>query len=494
MNSERPIDFAELHQIAQLRHLLRQVEYSQEGIRELTGFPDLRHLNREQMEDVRGRLERGGKLGALTALLYLGLPLGNARFEQAIAPMTPAEWSQAGMVELNRDRVEAKVLLMPYGPTVFAADRPPQLGCPMREDYVMDVGGGTSILSALAVRRPVNTTADLGTGCGLLAMQAAAYSRQVVAVDLNQRALDYARFNAALNDIDNIRWVCADLFSEEANFADEGFDHILCHPPFVVSPSTRLIYCDSPLEGDEVSRQAVQVSAKLLRENGFAQILVNWVHLVGRDWQVRLQSWFDQSGCDAWVMRSETRDRTSYAQMWLHDNRVQDDQALPEWLDYYDRLGIESISSGVITLRKRESSHHWFRLDDSPTKMMGPAGHHVVRIVEAQNFLEGKSDDALVDVRLRPPNDLRLEQQLIPGPDGWHIGTCRSYLQSGLGYQLNHDAQIAHLITNSDGNTRLRDVIGAYASQGGLPAESVSRSALHAAKLLLRYGLMLPAA
>ena len=113
--------------------------------------------------------------------------------------------------------------------------------------------------------------------------------------------------------------------------------------------------------------------------------------------------------------------------------------------------------------------------------------------LEAQDFLEGKTDDDLMDVRLKPPNDLRLEQQLMPGPDGWHIGTCRSYLQSGLGYQLNHDAQIAYLITNSDGNTGLRDVIGSFASQGGLPTESVSRPALQAAKLLLGYGLMLPA-
>ena len=33
----------------------------------------------------------------------------------------------------------------------------------------------------------------------------------------------------------------------------------------------------------------------------------------------------------------------------LFSDGVQDDQALREWLDYYNRLGIESISSGVIT-------------------------------------------------------------------------------------------------------------------------------------------------
>ncbi len=493
MNSILPIDFAEPHQIDQLRLFLRQIEYTQEGIRQLTGFSDLRPLHRDQMADVRARLESGGKLGALTALLYLGLPLHQARFTEVIAPMTLAEWVRAGMVALHGDLVEPKVLLMPFGPTVFAADRPPQAGRDMRQDYVMDVGGGTSILSALAIRRQVNTTADLGTGCGLLALQAAAYSSQVVAVDLNQRALDYAKFNAALNDVNNVRWVRADIFADEAHFADEGFDHILCHPPFVVSPSIRLIYCDSPLEGDEVSRQAVDVCAKLLRENGFAQILVNWVHLAHGDWQTRLQSWFAQTGCDAWVMRSETRDPTTYAQMWLHDNRVQDTQALQEWLDYYERLGIEAISSGVITLRKRDSSQHWFRLDDSPAKMMGLAGYHVLRIIEAQDFLTSTTDEALLDVSLKPPNDLRLEQQLVPGQDGWHIGTCRSYLASGLGYQLNHDAQIAYLITNSDGHTRLRDIIAALASQSSHPIDAVSRSALHAAKLLVGHGLMLPA-
>ncbi len=491
-NSERPIDIADFRQIRRLRLLLRQIEYTQEGIRQLTGFPDLRILNRDQLENVRTKIE-SSKLGALIALLYLGLPLDQARFEEAIAPMKPAEWIKAGMVALIDDRIEARILLMPYGPLVFAADRPPQLGREMRQDYVMDLGGGTRILSALAVRRRVNTTADLGTGCGLLALQAANYSSDVVAVDLNQRALDFARFNAALNDLNNIRWVRADIFSDETDFAEEGFDHIFCHPPFVVSPSTRLIYCDSPLEGDQVSRRAVEVSAKLLRENGIAQILVNWLHPASGDWQARLQSWFEKSECDAWVMRSETRDPKNYAQMWLHDNRVQDKLALDEWLAYYHRLGIESISSGVITLRKRTTNRHWFRLDDSPAKMAGLAGHHVVRIFEAQDFLEGRTDEALLDVKLKPPDDLRLEQQLIPGPDGWHTGTCRSYLESGLGYQLNHDALIADLITKSDGKSRLRDLIGALASQSSHPAEAISRSTLHAARLLLGYGLMLPA-
>ena len=47
------------------------------------------------------------------------------------------------------------------------------------------------LLHFLAVHRPGQKTLDLGTGCGLLAVMAAARGDKVTATDLNPRAAEF---------------------------------------------------------------------------------------------------------------------------------------------------------------------------------------------------------------------------------------------------------------------------------------------------------------
>src|SRR6266508_4516453 len=67
-------------------------------------------------------------------------------------------------------------------------------------------------LAALLVRRRVRSTLDVGTGCGVLALMTARHSERVVGVDTNPRALNFARFNAALNDVHNVEFREGSLF------------------------------------------------------------------------------------------------------------------------------------------------------------------------------------------------------------------------------------------------------------------------------------------
>ena len=70
---------------------------------------------------------------------------------------------------------------------------------------------GRTTCSASAARRPrwrvdapadVDRALDLGTGCGVQALHLEATPTEVVATDLSQRALAFARFNAALDEAD----------------------------------------------------------------------------------------------------------------------------------------------------------------------------------------------------------------------------------------------------------------------------------------------------
>lgn len=79
---------------------------------------------------------------------------------------------------------------------------------------------------------------EIGTGTGVIAIQAAACGGTVVATDINPEAIRCAHINAILNHVDGrIDLRLGDLF---APVAGERFDVVVCNPPFFPgSPASR---------------------------------------------------------------------------------------------------------------------------------------------------------------------------------------------------------------------------------------------------------------
>src|SRR6202040_4203502 len=107
--------------------------------------------------------------------------------------------------------LESKVCLFPcYGKYIVTdqAKKNPSI------NQVMWLWGESFLLGGLVNRSQQRQRAiDLGTGSGVHAILASDHCREVIAVDINPRAIDFAKFNAALNNIDNIEFVFSDLFN-----------------------------------------------------------------------------------------------------------------------------------------------------------------------------------------------------------------------------------------------------------------------------------------
>ncbi len=72
---------------------------------------------------------------------------------------------------------------------------------------------------------------DMGTGCGVCALQAAKYAQRVVAVDINPAAVRCTHLNALLNHVeDRVDVRQGDLFEP---VREERFDLIFFNPPFL---------------------------------------------------------------------------------------------------------------------------------------------------------------------------------------------------------------------------------------------------------------------
>src|SRR5579863_2871912 len=103
----------------------------------------------------------------------------------------------------------------------------------------------SKFLARFAVRRHSRSTLDLGTGSGILSLGASRYSDEVVATDLNERAVKCARFNARLNGIENIEVLGGDCF---APVAGRTFDLILSNPPFFITPQSEYLFCENQMD------------------------------------------------------------------------------------------------------------------------------------------------------------------------------------------------------------------------------------------------------
>ena len=115
---------------------------------------------------------------------------------------------------------------------------------------------------------------DLCTGSGIAALAAAEKARKVIAVDINPRAVLFARTSAAINGLEHeIRFCVGDLFGP---VREKAFDTIIVNPPFEPVPADCRYYLHSnggPTGMEVVNRVCGQVK-RHLADNGLFQMIL----------------------------------------------------------------------------------------------------------------------------------------------------------------------------------------------------------------------------
>ncbi len=487
--------FKDPEDYGRLRHVLEAAGYTDGGVLEELGIKDFPSITESDIPLLLRRTDRGTLLDTLIRLFLIEVPVDVETVERAIRPIKLETLIDAGIVRRNGATIIAAVKLLPYQHLIVAFDLPRTLQTPIGQNYVMGVGRSTLTLANLTVRRQSRLTLDLGTGCGIQAFLAAPHSDRVLAVDLNPRAVQVAAFNANLNGMSNVECREGNLFEPVQGHT---FDLVITNPPFVISPEMRYIYRDGGMQADQICQKIVREVPQFLNEGAYCQILCNWAEYAGQEWQERLRSWFEGTGCDAWVLRSETCKAGTYASTWIRhterDDPEQFAQRLEAWVTYYEKHDIDSIGSGLITMRRAAGRANWFRADDGPENMLGPCGEHIVRGFELRDFLETVRDDsALLNSRLRVSPDVRLERHSSPSAEGWVDETVRLHLKQGLAYTGNIDPFVATMVIGCDGKQRLSDLLAHMAHSLGNDPASITPAFCNVVRGLIERGFLLPA-
>ncbi|MFF5165861.1 DUF7059 domain-containing protein [[Kitasatospora] papulosa] len=413
---------------ARLREALTAAAFTADGLLERLGAPAYAALARSETVPALRATRGDSPLDTLVRLFLLQRSVPAA----AAAAALPLEECVAdGWVVHEGDLVRATVDVRPYGGPegqdwFIVSD----LGCAVggaggigshEEGVVLGVGGASTTLAGITVRKPVTSALDLGTGSGIQALHAASHAGRVTATDVNPRALEFTRLTLALSGA-----APADL--REGSLFDpvgaETFDLIVSNPPFVISPGARLTYRDGGMGGDDLCRTLVQQAGEHLAEGGYAQFLANWQHVEGEEWQDRVRSWVP-ADCDAWIVQREVQDVTQYAELWLRDSgdhRTDPDlyaERYEAWLDEFEARSTRAVGFGWITLRKSAAAavNPSIVAEEWPHAVEQPFGSAVEAHFARQDYLREHDDAALLSAHFTLAEEVVQEQVGLPGAE-----------------------------------------------------------------------------
>ena len=492
--------------IARLREALLKAQYTVDGCLEALGPTAYSALSRN--ESVAASRAVSADDSPIASLIKLFV-LQESIERDAAARALPLDDAFAGglLSEDGVGGVRAKVDIRPYGESDVDWWLVSDLGAglvtghnePMRPDYVLGVGGASTTLAQLTVRDPVGRALDVGTGCGVQALHLSRHATEIVATDVNPRALEFARLTAALSldeDSSRIDLRSGSLFEPVQG---ERFDLVVSNPPFVISPESargagRFVYRDAGLPGDELCRSLIDRVPAFLAEDGWCQILANWLHVEGVDWRERVAPWVRATGCDAWVVQREVQDPAEYAELWLRDSG---DHGTPQYieryqayLDYFAANRIETVGFGWITLHATGAEVPTIRLEELTGHIDQPLGALVPDWFDRQAFLRESDDAELLASVLSTAPGLVLEQVAEPGTDGWQQVSAKLRQTSGLHRSGDIDPVGVALLGALGGRRPLGDVLDRVAVDYGIDSAALRVGGLDAVRSLIEEGFL----
>lgn len=474
--SENSVDLSH-----RLRESLLETGFTVDAVAALLGPTAHAALGRNQTTPGRLRTADGSPLSTLTRLFLLQTPVTRAAADAAL-PGIVDRLCVEGFLETSVSEVRARLDCRPYAaPTEGGSDHdywvvsdltPGLDGTPnhVSADHVLGISAASTSLAQLTLRHDeIDSALDLGTGCGVQALHLAAHTWRVVATDVNQRALRIARFNAALNDLDNVEVREGSYFEP---VRDEQFDLIATNPPFVISPANRerLVYRDSGLPGDRVVEDIVRTAPRHLTPGGWCQVLANWVIAKDRPWDERLAGWLapteGRPECDALVVQREVLDPAAYVELWLADEGATGTpdyvRRYDTWLSWFEDQGIEGVGFGWINLRRCSNDQtSVLRLEEWPYDIEQPIAPAIGAWGDAVETLRVSDDDLLLRTRVLTASGVVQETVGAPGASDPQAIVLRQ--QRGLRRGHAADTVTAAIVGACDGDLYLGEIIDAVA-------------------------------
>ncbi|MGO2061953.1 MAG: methyltransferase [Microbacteriaceae bacterium] len=452
--------------------------------------------------------EHAGQIDAATLTLMrlfaLGLDVSRTEASEAFSSLGLEGAETLGLVSTGRNdsTVRAAVSLTPFGSWFILSDLDDHLRqAEARPDHVMGVGGATRSLIEAIPHHAVASALEIGTGCGVVALIVAQHADQVVATDVSERAIMFARANAVLNEVENIEVRLGDLFDPVAG---ETFDLVVTNPPFVISPQhtdaeKQFVYRSSNEPGDRLLRRLLAEVPAVLNEGACLVTLANWEFVWGsEDGEQALASLVPEAGdtCSAWLIERGRQTPLEYASLWLRDGGLREHETryhtrLSEWIADLTSRNVSRVCFGYVMLRKVASGERAFVHAERVAGQLGGETHFGSAWSAA--FAEHAaatqlSDDALLDKHYSLCDGVEEVRTLVPGTE--EITSISFVLRDGIERFESVDTFTSAMLGACDGDLTLGEIAGALAELLDVATDDARLEAARVARDFIARGLL----
>ncbi len=226
---------------------------------------------------------------------------------------------------------------------------------PTSRDQVYILGADSHMLARMAPRPRVAASLDHCTGSGVHAVLSAGHSGHAYGVDINPRALQFARLNAKLNRRPNSIFLRSDCYEKFRRTPDHEkrpsqFDLITANPPFVPAPEPLTLCRGGGLSGEEVTEKIVRGLPEKLSPNGIFSMVTNIPIMRQQTFFARCREWLGSQECwSILVLTTHVWSVPSY--VVAHQGEPAQESygdSFVAWLDAYETVGLEAVSSSLV--------------------------------------------------------------------------------------------------------------------------------------------------
>jgi hypothetical protein len=474
-----------------LRHFLLQSGYVGDRLTNELGlhaglFADLTNLHA-----LLARTDNEGRLPFLARLFFVGWPVDAETCQQHVPDTILQLCLRTGLLAAADATLSPNVILVPFGEDLLFACDAPRLQIPSSE-VVIGPGSATFQLAKAMPQTGIKTVLDLGTGTGVLAVMAAAFSEQVTATDINERAISFARFNAALNRVANIEFLVGDSF---VPVTGRQFTHIVSNPPFIIGGNTRFGHCESPMELDGFTLKLLAEAPAYLQDGGAFQMIGEWVQFdLEDDWERRPRLHTTNSGCDTLILAGARRDAVEYAEQRSRETAnlyaENASELITARLNYLRSRHVETVTTGLVTLRKRHGNN-WFTAARADLRDISAVS--IQERVEAMTFLTETDQRRWLKMAFRLADGVTVTQANTYRQDQWTLSRMELSRGDGVRDAVKIDAPVLQTVEMFDGSTTLDEIITQVRDALAISEEEATQRCLHLTKRLLQGGILLPA-
>ena len=487
---------------ARLREFFERAGYTYDGFRHNINLREIPSKRSGNMGFLLEVTREPSVINFLLRWFFIGVPVESDAVAGQIPQLIVLLMLESGLLTRDQGRLVPNVMLTPTEEFLFAADPAMRMGENAAEDLVLWPNPTSLLLHFLAVHRPGQKTLDLGTGCGMLAVMAAARGDRVTATDLNPRAAEFTLFNASLNGVSDIECLTGDTFEPVKG---REFDLILANPPFFVTPSSGQMYCENQMELDGYVERIIREAPKYLEQDGYLQMIMEWVQMRGQKWQDRLTAWFRNSGCDAWVLRSAMRirpgTRRSGSRHVSGHRRIGSEIWGVDGILPRTRRGVDSRRDALVTPAltrdvgaepgELDCFENWVRLEDVGKNPGSPFGQSILETFATEDHLaKNPTDDKLLELKPTLADDVRMENEFAVEGGKWALTSCRIVRTEGLGASLKIDPAVAEFLATCQGDATLQELAQSLAARLKIDPSQVQLQCCAAVRKLAQHRLL----